>query len=310
MHLSGTAHLPRPSFASVAEYGARLGDAAYWRPYVAAVLARHGLREAEPEVGAVGSFPTFLAGPHAVKLFGELFLGAVCHATELSIHRLLLEVPDVPTPRLVAEGRLFGDDWPWPYLVTTRQEGTSWADARLHPAERAQVAGHLGAVVRRVHDLPPPPGVDWGRDWLAEFRADCVERHRRWGTLPAHLVAHIDAYLVAPSSRRRLVHADLHADHVFVDRGRLAGLIDWGDALHADPYYELPSLHLHTFGGDERLLGAFLDGYGWAVGSDFSRRAMSMTLQHQFDVLRALRGRIDLNEFARLDDLADRLWPG
>jgi aminoglycoside phosphotransferase (APT) family kinase protein len=304
----GTAPPARPSFASVAEYGARLGDAAYWGPYVAAALARHGLPVGQPEVGAVGTFPTFLVGRYVVKLFGELFSGPVCHEAELSIHRLLLAHPAVPAPRLVAEGRLFDDGWPWPYLVTTRLDGASWSDARLRAKERQAVARQLGAVVRRVHDLPPPEGALWARDWLAELRADCAARHRRWGTLPGHLVDQIDAYLAPPSPVRRLVHADLHGDHVFVGGGRLVGVVDWGDAFSADPYYELPALHLHTFGGDARPLAAFLEGYGWEVRPDFARRAMSMTLLHEFDALRGVSGKVDLAAARTLEELAGRLW--
>lgn len=38
-----TACLPPPTFANVSEYGARLGDAGFWAPYVTEALARHGL---------------------------------------------------------------------------------------------------------------------------------------------------------------------------------------------------------------------------------------------------------------------------
>jgi aminoglycoside phosphotransferase (APT) family kinase protein len=113
---------------------------------------------------------------------------------------------------------------------------------------------------------------------------------------------------VAPSPVRRLVHADLHWDHIFVDGAHLAGIIDWGDALVADPYYELPALHLKTFGGSKRLLKAFLEGYGWEIGPDFPHRAMTMTLLHEFDALGGVTATVVLKAFATLDELADLLW--
>ena len=67
--------LPRPDFGSSNEYGARLGDAEFWAPYVSAVLRRHRLPDAPLTVGTVGSFPTFLVGSYVVKLFGERFEG-------------------------------------------------------------------------------------------------------------------------------------------------------------------------------------------------------------------------------------------
>jgi aminoglycoside phosphotransferase (APT) family kinase protein len=292
----------------VQEYGARLGDAGFWGPYVAEALARHGLPMEAPEAGAVGTFPTFLTGRYVVKLFGELFFGAACHEVERSLHGMLLAHPEIPAPALVADGDLFDEGWPWPYVVTARLAGTAWCDAGLRPPEREILARRLGSVVRRVHELPPPSGSVWERDWLAEFRAGCVDRHRGWGILPAHLIDQIDRFLVQPSTDRRLVHADLHADHLFVDRARLVGIIDWGDALVADPYYELPALHLHTFGGNKRLLEAFLRGYGWEIRADFARRAMTMTLVREFNVLDEVGTLVDLDTVTTLDELADLLW--
>jgi hygromycin-B 7''-O-kinase len=302
------ARLAPPVFATVPEYGARLGDTGFWAPYVAEVLARHGLPAAPAEVGAVGTMPTFLVGRYVVKLFGELFSGGTGFEVERSAHRLLLRHCEIPTAALVAEGRLFTEGWPWPYLITTRLSGSAWRTAALGPGDRKSLARQLGRVVRRMHDLPPPAGRLWKRDWLAEFRADCVDRHRRWGTLPGHLVDQIEAYVVAPSPVRRLVHADLHADHLFVAGADLVGVIDWGDALVADPYYELPAMHLDTFGWSKPLLAAFLEGYGWEVTADFARRAMSMTLLHRFDVLRGVGQAVDLNAVRTLDELADFLW--
>ncbi len=235
----------------------------------------------------------------------------------------MLAHPDVLAPAVVAEGHLFGDEtaeaqgWPWPYLIVTRLDGIAWSDAAITPADQERIARQLGAVIRRLHDLPPPAGSHWERDWLAELRATCVERQRRWGILPAHLVEQIEAYLAPPSPERRLIHADLHDHHVFVGRGgisrgvegtHLIGIIDWGDALFADPYYELAALHFHTFRGNRRMLGAFLDGYAWPVGTDFAHRAMTMALLYEFNVLDGLRTLVDLDAITTLSELATLLW--
>lgn len=308
MESDRSAPLPPPAFAGIPEYGASLSDAAFWAPYVAEALARHGLPIEAPVSGEVGSFPTFLAGGYAVKFFGELFTGGRCFEVERSLHRLLRHHPDIPAPALIAEGRLFEQGWPWPYLITTRLIGRPWREAAPSPDDGGAVAEALGRAIRRVHDRPAPAGAVWEHDLVRELRPGCVERHRQWRTLPEHLIEQIDRYLLEPSPDRRLLHADLHADHIFVDGARLLGVIDWGDATVADPYYELPALHLGTFGGDRRLLGRFLAGYGWEAGADFARRAMSMTLLHQFNVLSEVRETIDVNTAPSLEALADLLW--
>lgn len=308
--------LRAPRFRSRSEYGASLGDAVYWSPYVREMLRRHGLPLGQLEVGAVGTFPTILVREHVVKLFlptlakpfGTLFNGTLCHAVEVEILGMLAGQAVIPGPRLVAHGCLFDDDLPWPYLVMTRVHGTSWADARMTFNERLGVARELGAVVRRIHALPPPDGPLWAPDWIAEHRRDCVERQRGWGTLPSHLIDQIAGYLWTAPAERRLVHADLHADHLLVAGGRLIGILDWGDAIVADPYYELPALHLHAFDADPELLAAFLAGYGWPSDGDFVRRAMSMTLLREFDVMDGVARRVDLGRVGTLAELAELVW--
>jgi hygromycin-B 7''-O-kinase len=303
---------PADSLAlDLAAYRARLSDAAFWAPYVAVVLRRHGLPDGTPQAGTPGTFPTFLVGGYAVKLFGEHFGGATDYSTERAVYEVLRGAPELPVPALIGTGYLFEaaapDVWPWPYLITTRIGGDPWRTAATTPDAQRALARQLGTVMRAVHALPHPPALVRERDPLAELRATSAERHRVWGTLPPHLVTQIDGYLAALSPERRLVHADLHADHLFTNGTRLTGVIDWADALVCDPYYELPALHLGTFGGRPALLREFLAGYGWAVGPDFARRAMTMALLHQFDVLEPL-ARSGLDSVATLEDLAAQLW--
>jgi len=56
---------------------------------------------------------------------------------------------------------------------------------------------------------------------------------------------------------RCLVHYDLTADHVFIDEGRLAGIIDFGDAIAANPSDELPALFANCLRWEDALIAAF-----------------------------------------------------
>ncbi|MGI8422558.1 MAG: hypothetical protein ACR2NO_00300 [Chloroflexota bacterium] len=109
--------MERPRFGSVREYGARLGDVAFWREYVAAALKRHGLAGEAPVSGAVGTYPTFLVGRHVVKLFGSQFSGGKRYAVEHALHTIFCNRPEIPAPALVATGALFDgpldDGVPW-----------------------------------------------------------------------------------------------------------------------------------------------------------------------------------------------------
>lgn len=61
-----------PTFASNKQYVSRRGDVGFWWPYLAEILERHGLADAErePVAGFNATYPTFLYGDVVVKLFG------------------------------------------------------------------------------------------------------------------------------------------------------------------------------------------------------------------------------------------------
>jgi aminoglycoside phosphotransferase len=310
----------------VKAYGQIFVDADYWRPYVEEICARHGLGPCRAvRLGLPGSYPTFIVDDrYVVKLFGELFDGGESVVVEREMYALLATDRQIPAPTLLADGQLFldGDGWRWPYLVSESFPGESLSqvEARVSFSDKLAVARFLAPVVRRIHGLTPAPSPPLALTWdafgrfLDERRRRCVESHRAWGSLPDRLIGQLDAYipplpdLVDRTAPPRVLHCDLNADHVLgvfeEERWRPVGVIDFGDAMVGDRMYELAALHLGLFRCDKRLLRAFLDDYGFDAGlrRDFARRAMSLTLLHQFDVLSDVVSRFP--GAADIDDLA------
>lgn len=263
-----------------------------------------GFAAGDAELRRDGTVPVVRTADVVVKLFpaGD----RLDHDTELAAYRMLGSQDGLPVPNLLAQGRLHDQD----YLVLSRSPGRAVLDGPLSDQQRLALARRLGPVIKNVHALSPiVPAGRLSRDWLRDHGSGAAGRQRGWGTLPERLIAQIDDYLVRPAEPV-FVHADLCVDHVFVEDGRLAGIIDWGGAEATDPHYELPVLHLDLFGADKRLLRAFLDGYGWPA-DDFVRRAMSATLCLEFDAFELLgyvRPDLSLRDHRTLDDLADVLW--
>lgn len=322
--------LPRPHFDSTSAYAAAFTDAIYWRPYIAAICARHSLStEPEISVGLAGTNPVFLIDRrYVVKLYTELFSGADSFARELACYTLLSQQRELAVPSLIVQGRLFDDDWPWPYLVISAIRGSSYGaiDAQT-TVDRPHVADWLGALCRQLHALPVLPTGPLEPTWdawltfLSERRAACVSNHRMWRTLPDHLIEQIESYLppieaLIDSTRPPcLLHGDLNADHLLgeVHNGvwQPTGVIDFGDARIGDPCYEFLALHLGLFGGDTTLLQHFLRSYGFpsAHEHNLAQRAMSYTLLHEFNVLAAVREQLaQAAPIHDLDQLARLLW--
>jgi hypothetical protein len=267
---------PAPVFDTTAAFVARRGDVAWWRPHVAHVLARHGYDTRPPlHAGAGATFPTFLSGDVVVKFFGFRRRWRTSFDAESAIHARLADDPAIMAPRTLAAGTLEGDAWR--YRVTTRMGGVPWADARLDDRDRHRIAAALGGQVARLQRLRGD-GLARHEDWPRAQMAAALAR----SSLPRHLVHAVGDFLAASGSFERVVvHGDLMPRHVFVDRGRLVGIIDWGDAIVTDRHYELAELHLDLFDGDAALLGTFLDAADWPTGPDFARKALATALQRQ-----------------------------
>jgi aminoglycoside phosphotransferase (APT) family kinase protein len=156
-------------------------------------------------------------------------------------------------PAILARGRLSTED------------GTS-AFIMRRVAGRPIVAGHLafrevGARLRRLHDVRLP-----GFGWLAEAswdeRGDFSLLHRSWlgflqgicsdvrGLADSYVIASQVAAAAAAAVDARadalaavevgaLCHGDLKMAHILIDADRLAGVIDWGDAVVGDPLWDI-----------------------------------------------------------------------
>jgi hygromycin-B 7''-O-kinase len=307
-----------PTFASDQEYSSHLGDVNFWSPYVSEILERHALADAGHKLvgGVGGTYPTFLYSDVVVKLFGYVPLWRERYEAERAALALLATDPEIAAPSLLSDGQLYDDiDASWPYLITTRMSGVSWRFADLSAEQRLTVAADLGRHIRRVHVLRPSgSGVATDANWQHLNVAAAAEQ----SSLPPHLIAQIDDYLARLEPFNRVfVNSDLTALHVFVENGRLAGIIDWGDAMVADRHMELIQLYRDVFDCDKVLLRVFLEAYDWPVGEDFPRQALGLALYRQAvglaqhlggDVFEPIAAMFPLQDIATLDELATELF--
>ena len=312
-------------------YSQHFMDAGLWEPYVRQVCHRHHLDPCQDiRPGLAGTYPTFIVNDRwVIKFFGRLFDGALSFAVEQEAARLVTQALPVPALTFLASGNLFPRDapWQWPYLVSAFVPGVSIGEvlARLSSAAKHNLVAEMGQVVRAIHHISLqgstvfPPRWQGFLDFLDAQRQACYERHRAWGSLPPRLLRQLEEFLLPTSSLvdvsypPHLVHADITRDHLL---GVLAGdswvtraLIDWGDAMVGNIYYELLALHLDLFGCELPLLRGFLNSYGFSKTPDFPRKAMTMSLLHQYNVMDAVtRWCPKALDSPTLADLADILW--
>jgi aminoglycoside phosphotransferase (APT) family kinase protein len=126
-------------------------------------------------------------------------------------------------------------------------------------------ADGVRAFLEALHALDPA-GLPMERpDWVEAYRNQCAEFERlvlplfdRDRHLEAErLFAEVETLV---DFKPALLHADLGPEHLLVRDGRLAGVIDWGDARVGDPALDYSWL----------LNDPFAD---WEVDPDLRRRA-------------------------------------
>lgn len=115
---------------------------------------------------------------------------------------------------------------------------------------RAILAREVGAALTALHAVPVEearalgvPDIDLGEELYRPMVEACLShlgpRGREW------LEQRFAEFVEGGGSRdapRVLVHGDLGCGHLLTSDAGLAGIIDWGDALIADPAYDLAAL--------------------------------------------------------------------
>lgn len=159
----------------------------------------------------------------------------------------MLRDTTVPVPRVVrADASLLPDD----LLLMPMWDGQP-------AAPDSPALTEAGVALREVHsiglpgfgslsgDHAPPRGT---HDTWSGFLRESVEQ--ALAAVPATILDRAAREAIAAQITRHaghlatvgsgvLLHGDLVPRHVWSDRGRLVGLIDWGDAMVGDPLYDL-----------------------------------------------------------------------
>jgi hypothetical protein len=233
-------------------------------------------------LGKGGSYPAILSGDLVVKFFGYAGEWRAPWENERRAQERLELDDRILAPRLLGSGELFpAEQQSIPYLLVSRIPGRDWLDAEPDFDTRLQVAADLGSQLRLIHALPHGnlPTIE---TWMDRPISQGV----RGGLFPRHLVDQVDDWIeTVPVGSPKFVHSDIFVRHPFLDRGRLSGIIDWGDAMAADPHVELGKLQLDVFEGDKLLLRSLLDADDWPVDDQFPRRALAMALRRHTQIL-------------------------
>lgn len=186
-----------------------------------------------------------------------------------------LPVP-IPAPEIVGGPT---DDYPARFVGHRFLVGETADRQPPDPARRRALAPPLAAFLRALHDIPRAEAAAIGVP-EDRFRGDLRRRLRaararldalastRWASYVTAASDAIDEAMsdrdvMMPSSPDSWVvsHGDLYPRHLLLDaRGRLSGVIDWGDLCRAEPAVDLAIVY--------SVLPSAAHGAFWAIYGD------------------------------------------
>jgi len=272
------------------EWEAVVWDEEVVRPAAEDLAGRLGLAGAGLRRYPEGSRPVYAVdGGRVLKLYPTV--SAPDGVTEARMLDYLSGKLPVATAELLAQGEYENG---WRYVLMSRLPGTELAAAwpAIPRPHRDQIVSEAGELLASLHGLDPGPlrGVLGPADWdgfLACQRATAAER-QRGAKLAEPWLSQVEGFLasvpLASGRERVLLHTEVTRGHLLVDPGTwtLSGLLDFETAIAGDRGYDFAGAGLSVPGGDPRLLGRMLAGYG--RGFD-PRELLAYTLLHRFSNL-------------------------
>lgn len=179
----------------------------------------------------------------------------------------------VPGPKVLAVGAL----GQYAYMLETDVPGRR--GDKLGPEEQHSMWLALGALLRRIHDIPVSGFGDelsamttGGEEQWAHYLAYNIDQLTprdpllEMGALAKHDQDQLRArfqFLAHAPLRFGLSHGDCSLFNAVVGEGGLTAVIDWGEAhAHVVPHYDIGVIQQVSLHDDSRGFAAMLDGYG------------------------------------------------
>ena len=250
-------------------------DVALVRSLLRAQFPRYASNRVQPVGSGWDNVMMRLGTDLVVRLPRRAVAATLIEAEQRWLPELAARLPiDVPVPLHMGHPAQ-GYPWRWSIVRWLPGEG---ADRSPPDGDEAM---RLAAFLSCLHETAPAaapanPVRGVPLTTRAEAVGERMERLARVTDVVTPTVERVwrDALSAWPSAERRWLHGDLHPLNILVRRGRITGIIDWGDLTGGDVATDLAALWM-LFDGSvlERALSAYgqidadtrMRAMGWAV---------------------------------------------
>lgn len=308
-----------PSAATPEEFERALTDETGLRRGVRAICERNGLEAPVIERFADGSVPVYAVGDALVLKLCPPFAIEERDNEALALQVVERRLP-IPTPEVRAVGELEG----WGYVLMSRLEGISLAEAwpTIGRGDRLRLAQSLGEALSVLHAIRDPRLMKIRQDWnrfVEAQKASCVERQKLRGLDPfwlEQIPGFLEAAPLGTEAADAFLHTEVMREHILVRDGAegwaLSGLFDFEPAMTGAPEYEFAAVGLFVSCGDSTILRRVLTAYGYSEGrldTAMQNRFLAYTLIHRYCNLPWYFRRLPPPDGTRTpEDLAAHWW--
>lgn len=311
-----------PGPMSIEAFDAWRAEPSQWLPMAIDIARSHSLWCADPHAFSTGTNLVVGLNPRLIlKIFPPMLRHQFVaeRAALLQLHGRL----SIPIPEIVLEG----ERAQWPYLVITRMNGVMGTEAwtTLPEDQRERVLTQIGEVIAEVQRIPVGNLSDLEPQWeqfIPKQFDGCRVRHERLGLPKKYLHGLEDflqgaAALIPVNASPVILTGEYVPENFLLSQDstgwRLAGLIDFGDAMTGWGEYDLLGPSTFMAGGMPGRVRSLFRGFGYSETSadpTLSRRLMALLLLHRHSNL-TLQICIENWEqkAANLYELERLLWP-
>ncbi len=285
------------------------------------ICERHDLDATQLEFAPPGTHVVFRVRPNLyIKLFAPLWQRDFV-PERLVLHRLSDERPDLPIPRLVAEGEIES----WSYIIITAVEGVPLYEVwdSMSMSDRERIAVGCGELIASLHSTRTEGLEEIAVDWPGFVEGqiqDCIDELARSGVGEHWTQAVVEFFqdippLFEPGFKPVLLSADVTDEHILVSqlggRWELTGFVDFGDAMLGHPHYDFVAPGCSITRSSSDLQRAMLLAYGYPedqLDETMARQLMAYTLIHGFINIPELLELFGPQQPESFEDLRNQLW--
>lgn len=189
------------------------------------------------------------------------------------------------------------DYFPFDFIIMKEATGKLLHDRKLSKKKEREIFSNLGVIIAKIHSLTT---TNYGPFSMGKMTVTekGVGLHTQWSKFfTLNLNSHIDTCLkydaITLSEKKQIekiftdntnlltniipgiIHNDLSARNMFVDKNNMTVLVDWEDAISGDPIYDIASFGTFCYRPEQRSRTEyFLEGYKKVrkLPEDFKKR--------------------------------------